>query len=114
MEGGSGLQPTDEWEKAPGSSWQRNQEAKTPGTGWSWETPTDQEAGVWTEAGQQEQQKEVQSRRPEARVEEPEVQAEQKQEGQPKGPANPRDPGGPMYMQPKRGGWMAPEDQVRG
>eukprot|EP00972_Heterocapsa_arctica_P114860 16444730-Heterocapsa_arctica.AAC.1 len=114
MEGGKGLPPSDEWKADSGASWQRNQEWETPGTGWSWETPTDQEPGTWKEAGQQERQKEVQSRRPEPRVEEPEGQADQKQEGQSKGPADPRGPGGAMHGQPKRRGGLAPEDQVRG
>eukprot|EP00972_Heterocapsa_arctica_P029900 4406211-Heterocapsa_arctica.AAC.1 len=84
MEGGKGLPPSDEWKAGSGASWQRNQEGKTSGTGWSWETPMDQEAGAWNEAGQQERQKDVQSRRPEPREEEPEGQAGQKQEDQPK------------------------------
>eukprot|EP00972_Heterocapsa_arctica_P002408 348592-Heterocapsa_arctica.AAC.1 len=69
MERDKGLPPSDEWKSTPGSSWQQNQ---APGASWNWETPTDQEAGAWKEAGQQERHKEVQSRRPEPRVEEPE------------------------------------------
>eukprot|EP00972_Heterocapsa_arctica_P048155 7101285-Heterocapsa_arctica.AAC.1 len=61
--------PLDAWKSTPGSSWQRNQ---AQGVDWSWEAPSDQEAGGWNTAGQQSRQKEEPARRPEARVEEPE------------------------------------------
>eukprot|EP00972_Heterocapsa_arctica_P006353 932493-Heterocapsa_arctica.AAC.1 len=110
MEKGKRAQKSEAWHST-GSGWQRNQDQ---GSDWSWQTPKDQETGQWDQAGRQPSQNEEQPRRPEAQVEASETQANQKQDELPKGPADPRGPGGPMHLQPKRGGWLAPEDQVRG